>query len=52
MEQDLIRDVGMKSIKDDLLEDLLMSLRSSAGVTEGNVSSGVPVNVRLGILIE
>ena len=36
MEQDLIRDVGMKSIEDDLLEDLLMSLRTSAGVIEGN----------------
>ena len=51
MEQDLIRDVGMKSIEDDLLEDLLMSLRTSAGVTEGNVSNGVPVNERSGILI-
>ena len=51
MEQDLIRDVGMKSIEDDLLEDLLMSLRTSAGVTEGNVSNGVPVNERPGILI-
>ena len=37
LEQDLIRDVGIKSIEDDLLEDLLMSLRTSAGVTEGNV---------------
>ena len=46
MEQDLIRDVGMKSNEDDLLEDLLMSLRTLAGVTEGNVSSGVPVNGR------
>ena len=35
VEHDLIRDVWMKSIKDDLLEDLLMSLRISAGVTEG-----------------
>ena len=35
VEQNLIRDVGMKSIEDDLLEDLLMSLRTSAaGVTE------------------
>ena len=51
MEQDLIRDVGMKSIEDDLLEDLLMSLRTSAGVTEINVSNGVPVNERSGILI-
>ena len=51
VEQDLIRDVGMKSIQDDLLEDLLMSLRTSAGVTEGNVSNGVPVNGRSGILI-
>ena len=52
MKQDLIRDVGMKSIEEDLLEDLLMSLRTSAGVTEGNVSSGVPVNGRSGILVE
>ena len=37
MEQNLIRDVGMKSIEDDLLEDLLMSLRTSAEVTEGNL---------------
>ena len=51
MEQDLIRDVEMKSIKDDLLEDLLMSLRTSAGVTEGNVSNEVPVNGRSGILV-
>ena len=51
IEQDLIRDVGMKSIEDDLLEDLLMSLRTSAGVTEGNVSNGVAVNERSGILI-
>ena len=51
MEQDLIRDVGMKFIEDDLLEDLLMSLRTSAGVTEGNVSSGVPMNGRLGISV-
>ena len=49
MEHDLIRDVGMKSIEDDLLENLLMSLRTSAGVTEGNVSNGVPVNGRSGI---
>ena len=40
VEQDLIIDVGMKSIEDDLLEDLLMNLRTLAGVTEGNVSSG------------
>ena len=33
MEQDLIRDVGMKSIEDDFLDDLLISLRTSAGVT-------------------
>ena len=51
VKQDLIRDVGMKSIEDDLLEDLLMSLRTSAGVTEGNVSNGVPVNGRSGLLI-
>ena len=38
----------MKSTEDDLLEDLLMSLRTSAGVKEGNVSSGVPVNGRSG----
>ena len=44
MEQDLIRDVGMKSIENDLLEDLLMSLRTLAGVTEEHVSDGVPVN--------
>ena len=50
MDQDLIRDVGMKSIENDLLKDLLMSLRTSTGVTEGNVSNGVPVNGRLGIL--
>ena len=49
--QDLIRDVGMKSIEDDLLEDLLMSLKTSAGVTEGNVSSGLPVKGRSGILV-
>ena len=51
VEQDLIRDVEMKSIEDDLLEDLLMSLRTSAGVTEGNVSNGVPMNGRSGILV-
>ena len=51
MKQDLIRDVGMKSIEDDLLEDLLTSLRTSAGMTEGNVSNGMPVNGRLGILV-
>ena len=52
VEQDLIRDLGMKSIEDDLLEDLLMSLRTSTGVmTEGNVSNGVSVNGRSGILI-
>ena len=51
VDQDLIRDVGMKSIEDDLFEDLLMSLRTSAGVTEGNVSNGVPVNGRSGILV-
>ena len=51
VEQDLIRDVGMKSIEDDLLQDLFMGLRTSAGVTEGNVSNGVPVNERLGILV-
>ena len=27
MDQDLVGDVGMKSIEDDLVEDLLMSLR-------------------------
>ena len=37
MKQDLIRDVWIKSIEDDLLEDLLMSLRTSAGVMEGNM---------------
>ena len=42
VEHDIIRNVRMKSIEDDLLEDLLMSLRTTAGVTEGNVSSGVP----------
>ena len=52
MEQDLIRDVGVKSIEYDLLEDLLMSLRTSAGKTEGNLSSGMPVNGRSGILVE
>ena len=46
MKQDLIRYVGMKSLEDDLLEDLLMRLRNLAGVTEGNVSSEVPVNGR------
>ena len=51
VEQDLIRDVEMKSIENDLLEDLLMSLRTSAGMTEGNVSNGVPVNGRSGILV-
>ena len=51
VEQDLIRDVGMKSTEDDLLEDLLISLRTSAGVTDGNVSNGVPVNGRSGILV-
>ena len=51
MEQDLIRDVGMKSSEDDLLEDLLMSLRTSTGVTEGNVSNVVPVNERSEILV-
>ena len=35
MEQDLIGDVGIKSTEDDKLEDLLMNLRTSAGVTEG-----------------
>ena len=51
-EQDfLIRHVGMKSNEDDLLKDLLMSLRTSAGVTEGNVSNEVPVNGRSGILV-
>ena len=42
----------MKSIEDDLLEDLLMNIRTSAGVTEGNVSSGVTENGRWGILVE
>ena len=51
MEQDLIRDVRMESVEDDVLEDLLMSLRTSAGVTEGNVTSGVPVHGRSGILV-
>ena len=51
MEQDIIRNVEMKSIEDDLLEDLLMSLRTTAGVIEGNVSSEVPVNERSDILI-
>ena len=51
VEQDLIRDVEMKSIEDDLLEDLLIGMRTSAGVTEGNVSNGVPVNGRSGILV-
>ena len=41
----------MKSIEDDLLEDLLVSLRTSAGVTEGNVSSEVQVNGRAGIFV-
>ena len=41
----------MKFIEDDLLEDLLMSLRTSAGVTEGNVSNGVPMNERFEILV-
>ena len=41
----------MKSIEDDLLEDLLMSIRTSVGVTEGNVSNGVPVNERSGLLV-
>ena len=50
-EQDLIRDMVMKSIEDDLLKYLLMSLRTSAGVTEGNVSSGMPLNGRSGILV-
>ena len=36
---------GMKSIEDDLLEYLLMSLRTSTGVTEGNVSTVVTVNI-------
>ena len=51
VEQDLTRDVYMKSIEDDLLDDLLMSLRTSAGVTEGNVSNEVPVNGRSEILV-
>ena len=51
VKQDLIRDVGMKSIEEDLLEDLLMSFRTSAGAKEGNVSNGVPVNGRSGILV-
>ena len=51
VEQDLIRNVEMKSIEDDLLEDLLMSLRTSAGATEGNVSNGVSVNERSKILV-
>ena len=46
VEQNLIRDVGMKSIEDDLMENLLMSLRTLAGVAEENVSNGVPVNGR------
>ena len=45
------RDEEMKSIEDDLLEDLLMSLRISAGVAKGNVSNGVPVNGRSGIFV-
>ena len=49
--QELIRDVGMKSIEDNLLEDLLMSWRTSAGVTEGNVLNGVPLNGSSGILV-
>ena len=52
VKQDLIRDVKMKSIEDNLLKYLLMSLRTSAGVTEGHVSNGVPVNGRSGILVE
>ena len=51
MEQNLIRDVEMKSIEDYLLEELLMSLRTSDGVTEGNVSYGVAVNGRYEILV-
>ena len=51
MEQDLIRDVRMMSIEDVSLEDLLMSLRTSAGVTEENVPNGVPVNGRSAILV-
>ena len=46
-----IRDVGMKSIEDDSLQDLFMGLRTSAGMTKENVSNGVPVNERLGILV-
>ena len=46
VEQDLIIGVRMKYIENDILEDLLMSLRTSAEVTEGNVSSGVAVNGR------
>ena len=45
MKKDLITDVEMKSIEDDLLEYLMMSLRTSAGVTEGNVSSGVHMQI-------
>ena len=51
VEQDLIRIVWMKFTEHDLLENLLMSLRTSAGVTEGNVPSGMPVNGRSGILV-
>ena len=50
MEKDLIRDVSCV-IEDDLLEDLLISLRTSAEITEGYVSNGVPVHGRSGILV-
>ena len=51
MKQDIIRDVGMKTVEDDLLDYFLISIRTSEEVTEGNVSSGGPVNGRSGILI-
>ena len=39
-EQDLSKDVGMKSCRQDLEEDKLSNLATSAGETGGKVKSG------------
>ena len=46
VEHDLMSDVGMKSICEDLAEEALMRLRTSAYVTMEKDVSGVPVNGR------
>ena len=46
MEQDLIRDVGMKSIGKDWEGEELMSLRTSVYMMVEKESSRVPVNGR------